>query len=100
MRLNLGMLAIEQSTEGCLRQPPTGIHIEKITDHLREAEIIADRSGELNSAQLSRSVGDKDRDNRQCRRHVCDKRSHMPEGIAGINGDLVAGTSQACLRHI
>ena len=88
-------------TQGYLRQPPTSIHMQKITaDHLREAESTADRPGELNSTQLSRFVGDEDRDNLQCRRHVCDKRSHMPEGIAGSNGDLVAGTSQACLRHM
>ena len=83
-------------TEGCLRQPPTGIHIEKITaDRLRDRKSIADRPGELNSSQLPRSVGGKDRDNLQCGRHVCDKRSHMPESIAGSNSDLVAGMSAA-----
>ena len=37
---------------------------------LREAESIADRPGDLNSTQLSRSVGSKDRDNLQCGRQI------------------------------
>ena len=87
-------------TQGCLRQSATSIYIlKKISaDHLREAESTANRPGELNSTQLSRSIGDKDRGILQCRWHV--ERSHMPDGIAGSNGDLVAGTSQAyiCLQ--
>ena len=58
------------------------------------------KTSPTDSAQLSRPVGDKGRDNLQCRRHVCDKCSHMSEGIAGNNGDLVAGTLQARRRYV
>ena len=82
-------------TEGCLCQPPTVIHSEITANHLREAKSIANRLGELSLSQLSWSVSYKGWDNLQCLRHVCDTPSHLPEGIAGSNGNLFTGMSVA-----
>ena len=80
-------------TEGCLHISAANghSHCKKSPRIQRESGSIVDRPGEF-----SRSVGNKDWDNLQCRRHVSDKYSHMPEGIAGSNGDLV----QAHRRHV
>ena len=66
-----------------------GIHIERndrrhlIDLMLIEAEKIADKPGELNSTQLSRSVGDKNRDN-----------LHSVGGMSATNVQVTATSQQ------
>ena len=68
-----------------------GIHIEK--NHRRSSKRGRKHRRQTGRVELNSTfpVGDKDWDNLQCRRHVCVKRSHMPESIAGGNSDLAAG---------
>ena len=77
-----------QMTQRCLRHLPASILIEKI--HRRSSKRSRRHRRQTGRVEL----------NLKCRRQVCVKLSHMPESIAGGNGDLAAGTSQARRRHV
>ena len=85
-----------QMTQGCLRQQPASIHIE---ENSRRSSKRARKHRRLTGkVELNSTFPVCWR--QEPRQPTKVKRLHMPESIAGSNGDLATGTSQAYLRHM